>query len=390
MKERIKVGIVGSGIIGLAHALAFARQNCQVTVCERDSTPLGASISNFGLFWPVGQEKEILGTVNRSKQIWQNIIDQAKIPVNKCGSLLVAMHLDELDVIREFFELETHLRPGLNLFSRNELFLNYKYLRHRKLLGALRSGDEFVINPRTAIPKIISYLQSHFDVVFRFNTNIRDVSEGYLISDDKPWSADIIMICSGDEFGTLLPKQFSNSGLQKCHLQMMKAMPTTSGMVLKGIYCGGLSLMQYASFTTCKTLKTLKQRLKEELPEFLDAGIHILLAQNPDGELVIGDSHIYQSQKPVVIDQGINKNILNYLERFAALPRYKITEQWQGTYSLHHQRKHYFERVGRNIWISTGFGGSGMTLGFGQAEANVATIINEIGIHATPFAEKVA
>jgi FAD dependent oxidoreductase TIGR03364 len=389
MKERIKVGIVGSGIIGLAHALAFARQDCEVTVFERDSTPLGASIRNFGLFWPLGQEKEFLGIVNRSKQIWQNIIDQANIQVNKCGSLLVAMHLDELEVIREFFELETYLRPSLNLFSRNELFLNYKHLRHRKLLGALRSGDEFVMNPRTAIPKIITYLQSQFDVEFRFNTNIRDVSEGYLFTDDKSWPADIIMICSGDEFGTLLPKQFSNSGLQKCHLQMMKARPTSS-MELKGIFCGGLSLLQYASFSSCKTLKTLKHRLKEALPEFLDAGIHVIIAQNPDGELVIGDSHIYQSQKPVAIDQGINKRILKYLERFTALPRYEIAEQWQGTYSLHHKRKHYFERFGPNIWISTGFGGAGMTLGFGQAEANVATIINQIGIHATSFAEKMA
>ncbi len=389
MSEKIRVGIVGSGIIGLAHALAFARQNCEVTVFERDSSPLGASIRNFGLFWPIGQEQDFLATVKRSNQIWQNIISLTNIPVNKCGSLLVAMQPDELELILEFFEQEKDQRPGLNLITRTELSSNYKYLRSGKLLGALRSGEEFVIDPRTAIPMIIGYLQSGFDINFHFNTTIREVSDGFLFSEDRPWPVDIIVICSGDEFDTLLPLMFSESGLQKCHLQMMKATPTLA-TELKSIICGGLSLIRYPSFSGCKTLRTLKHRLKEELPNHIEAGIHVILAQNPHGDLLIGDSHQYQPQKPLAISQKINKMIIGYLEKFAHLPEHEITELWQATYSLHPYKKHYFEQASKNIWISTGFGGAGMTLGFGQAEENVATIINQIGIHAKPFSEQLA
>ncbi len=389
MKEKIKVGIVGSGIIGLSHALAFARQDCEVTVFERDITPLGASIRNFGLFWPIGQEREMLGTIDRSKQIWHDIIDQANIPINKCGSLLVAMQLDELEVISEFFDLEKNLRSGLNLLSRNELSLNFKYLRTGKLLGALRSAEEFVIDPRTAIPSIITYLKSRFGVHFRFNTIIREASSGYLFSDDKSFPVDIVVICSGDEFGMLLPQQFSESGLQKCHLQMMKA-ATAPHIELKSVFCGGLSMLRYQSFASCKTLKTLRHRLNEELPNIIDAGVHVIVAQNPVGDLVIGDSHLYQSQKPVGIDQGINKMIINYLEKFAQLPHFEVTEYWQATYALHPRQMHYFEQAGQNIWISTGFGGAGMTLGFGQAEENVVSIMNKAGIHAKPFVGQMA
>ncbi|MDZ7605353.1 MAG: TIGR03364 family FAD-dependent oxidoreductase [Cyclobacteriaceae bacterium] len=389
MKERLMVGIVGSGIIGLAHALAFARQNCQVTVYERESTPLGASIRNFGLFWPLGQEKELLGTVARSKQIWYNILDQAGIQVNRCGSLIVAPQLDELEVIREFFELESHLRPGLTLNSRNELSAKYRYLRHRKLLGGLRSSEEFCVNPRTAIPKIITFLQSHFDVKFRFNTTIREVSDRYLYSDTKLWQADVILICTGDEYSTLLPQHFAKSGLHACHLQMMKAIPKAM-IDLKSVFCGGLSMIQYPSFSSCKSLKEVKHRHKEEMPGVMKAGIHVILSQNTDGELIIGDSHLYQSQKPVFIDQGINNMIIQYLDKFMRLPDYGITEQWQGSYSFHPYKKHYFEQTAQNIWVSTGFGGAGMTLGFGQAEENVAHIIDKIGIHANPTAGKVA
>ena len=49
------VAIVGSGIVGLAHAWRAAVRGKSVLVLERSREPRGASIRNFGLICPVCQ-----------------------------------------------------------------------------------------------------------------------------------------------------------------------------------------------------------------------------------------------------------------------------------------------------------------------------------------------
>ena len=50
-----RIVIVGSGIVGLAHATAAIEKGWDVTVFERHSRPLGATVQNFGTIWPIGQ-----------------------------------------------------------------------------------------------------------------------------------------------------------------------------------------------------------------------------------------------------------------------------------------------------------------------------------------------
>jgi len=51
MKKAI---VVGSGIIGLSATYHLWRKGYQVVLIDRYHRPVGASIRNFGMIWPVG------------------------------------------------------------------------------------------------------------------------------------------------------------------------------------------------------------------------------------------------------------------------------------------------------------------------------------------------
>ena len=98
-----QVAIVGGGIVGLAHAYAFARRGRSVVVFERDESAQGASVRNFGMIWPIGQPSgERLQLALRSREIWLELGKQTGMEIVDRGSIHVAYRADEADVIHEF------------------------------------------------------------------------------------------------------------------------------------------------------------------------------------------------------------------------------------------------------------------------------------------------
>src|SRR5450830_27342 len=69
-KGHIDVAIVGAGMLGLAHAFAAVKRGLRVVVFERSSTPIGASIRNFGMGLVTGQPPGImLGLAKQSRDL---------------------------------------------------------------------------------------------------------------------------------------------------------------------------------------------------------------------------------------------------------------------------------------------------------------------------------
>src|SRR5580700_10190713 len=97
--------VVGAGIVGLATARALAINGFSVKVLERTHKAVGASIRNFGMIWPVGQPAgKLYERAIRSRDIWKEIADKGQITCNHCGSLHVAYHPDEWQVLQELHE----------------------------------------------------------------------------------------------------------------------------------------------------------------------------------------------------------------------------------------------------------------------------------------------
>ncbi len=369
------VVIIGAGIVGLAHALATAKRGLKVVVFERNVQATGASIRNFGMLWPIGQP---LGTLyNRalkSRETWLELGAKAGFNVDPCGSLHLAYRPDEMAVLEEFMETRGKEIDTVSLLSADQVAQKSPAVNTKGLLGALWSSTEAIIDPRKAIATLPDFLAREYGVEFRFGTAVTDISYPRLMAGGEVWTAQQIFVCSGMDFETLYPEIYAQSGMTKVKLQMMRTASQTQNFRIGPALCGGLTLTHYSAFAHCQSLKALQSRIQTETPYFPEWGIHVMMSQNSDGELTIGDSHTYGLSPDPFIRADVNRYILDYLKSFVQVPSLEIAETWHGIYAKLPGQTELVAHPEPGVTIVNGLSGAGMTLSFGLAEEVVSAM----------------
>lgn len=369
MKLKTDIAIVGAGIVGLAHAYVAAREGYKVTVFDRDYQQQGASVRNFGLVWPIGQAPgQNFRRAMRSREIWKYLAREAGFWLQENGSLHLAHAPDEWEVLQEFAETAIGHGYRCKLMSAAKVPCKSHYVHSFSLRGGLYSDTEMTLDPVEALSKITKWLAEKYQVAFHFGTAVSQVQMPYLVAGDCTWQADRIIICSGSDFETLLPHYFEVAKMTRCKLQMMAATSQETASGFGPTLCGGLTLRHYASFKHCLSLDQLKERIALEMPLCEEWGIHVLVTQHANGELIIGDSHTYGLTHDPFVREEINQEILRQLYRFCNPGNLNITRRWYGVYAKMKHKSHYTIEPEKNLFIVTGLGGAGMTLGFGLAE----------------------
>lgn len=365
-----KAIVIGAGIVGLATARALQLKGYRVTVIDKTEKAVGASIRNFGMIWPIGQPTgKLYNRAIRSREIWQEMASAAQISYDPCGSLHVAYHKDEWEVLQELQSIFTAENRNTQLYSPTQIGNQFSGIQNHNLLGGLFSPSELIVDPREAIAKLAAYLQEAKDVEFVWGKQINEVSEGKAICGKKVYTADIICICSGADFETLFPDLFNEMPITKCKLQMLRFVSNESNFRIGTSVCGGLSLIHYKSFSAAKTLQKLQTRYENELANYIAAGIHVMVSQNRLGELTVGDSHEYGRTFDPFDQSIINQLILDYLQTFMKVGDWKLIQTWNGIYpKMTNGETDIFLEPKPGIFIVNGLGGAGMTLSFGYTE----------------------
>lgn len=361
--------VIGAGIVGLATARALAVKGYQVKVIERSSKAVGASIRNFGMVWPIGQpEGKLYSRALRAQQIWKEVLTGAGCWFHQAGSLHMAYQNDELEVIQQFVDGSDKARP-VKILTAQETLQKSPAVKSQGLLGSLYSEDEMIVDPREAIAGIPGYLTAAFGVEFIWDTAATEIQYPTVKAGGKSWSADEIYVCSGADFETLYPTEFSNAPLTKCKLQMMRLEAQPDNWKIGPSLCGGLSLIHYDGFKIAPALADLKSRYQQEYSDYLKWGIHVMASQNGLGEITIGDSHEYALTFDPFDREFLNTMILEYLDTFAQFKSPKVYQSWHGIYpKMTNGATEIVLKPEEGVTIINGLGGAGMTLSFGLCE----------------------
>lgn len=369
--SRPRVVIIGSGIIGLAHAITAVESGFEVVLFERDARALGASVRNFGTLWPIGcafgpeREQALFGV-----QRWKEVAAQAGIWTSPKGSLSLAYREEAWAVLNEF----AARHPAFELLEPPEVLSRFPAANPKGLRGALYSPHETVVHPPSAIAALAEYAGS-LGVEMHFGTPVVKVHEDEVeTSDGRNLRFDHLVIAAGEEMRLLFPGELAAAQVHKCRLQMMRTVSQPQGFELGAIFVGDLTLCHYPAFRDCPSTQALRVRLEAELPGHHRRGVHVIAAQHHDGSLTLGDSHEYGNDLAPDSLTEVDELILDALRDFVRVPDLRIASRWQGTYLK--------SRLGQTqvvlhprprVTLVTAMGGLGMTLGWGLARETIAS-----------------
>ncbi|PRC92778.1 TIGR03364 family FAD-dependent oxidoreductase [Solimicrobium silvestre] len=366
-----RVAIIGSGIVGLAHAWAASLRGDAVTVYERDTQAVGASVRNFGLGLVLGQPQgELYDMALRSRAMWLEFFRDTDCWHKAQGSLTVARTPAELAVI-EAFQQECGAAYGTKLMNAAEVATH-----HATGLGGLYSGTEIALESRYAMGILAKWLAVRHGVKFEYGVQVNAIELPKLHSSTGIHYADQVVICSGHDFQTLYPQHYANLGagvgIKRCALQMLRV--ANPGIQLAPALMTGLSTLRYEAYTECKALAeplaALRAEVERTAPALLEHDIHLIVQQvGARGDLLIGDSHVHSETVSPFSRTDIDALILGLAENLLGRSL-SVLEHWQGVYASGPNAYELITPAEHVLGVVI-TGGTGMSISFALAQKNL-------------------
>lgn len=358
----MRVTIVGGGILGTAHAWHAVQRGHHVTHLEREEEARGATVRNFGLVWVSGRSAAELEATLRSRELWEEI--GAVVPevgFRGCGSLTLLRSDAEVAVAEEVSARDDAPRRGFHLLEADETRRLNPALRG-KFLGALHCTRDGAVESRHALPALRGHLAATGRYTFLPATEARSIA-GTRTVDDRGvvHDADVVVVCAGAAHGGLVRELAGDLPVRRVRLQMMQTAPLDEPLTTA--IADGDSFRYYPGFAGA-ALDTL-QRNESQDPVAGEHRMQLLCVQRLHGGLTIGDTHAYDEPFAFDVDEAPYAYLAGVVEELLGRTLPPVRHRWAGVYSqcLDPDRLVHRERVADGVWVVTGPGGRGMTLG---------------------------
>jgi FAD dependent oxidoreductase TIGR03364 len=365
------VAVVGAGIVGLAHALAASRAGKRVVVIDRDPRANGASIRNFGFITVTGQERgESWSLARRTRDIWAAVAPEAEIAVEQRGLIVTLRHPEAIAVAEAF--LATEMGEGCEWLAAAEFRGRHGEIAAHDALGALVSPHELRVESRTALPKLVAWLEAAHGVTFLTETAVHSVAPPRIETSRGPVEAETAIVCPGDDFTSLFPDRVAAYRPRRCRLSMVRL--ASPGFRLPAPLMSDLSLVRYGGYAALPQAEALRQRLAVDQAHHLTNGVHLIAVQSADGSLVVGDSHHYDDLPAPFAPAEAEACILDEFQRATGLIAPPVLERWVGTYAVSEGRNYFIDAPSDDVRLVMVTCGAGASTGFGIAEKTIADL----------------
>ena len=369
----MRVTIVGGGILGTAHALEAVERGHHVTHLEREVEARGATVRNFGLVWVSGRAEHELDAALRSRELWER--HGARIPgigFRPAGSITLLRTPREVAIAEQVVARDDAARRGFALLEPDQVRALNPALRGKYVAG-LHCSRDGAVESRQALPAIREYLAATGRYAFLPGVEARSV-DGRVVRDDRGTEhvGDLVLVCPGAAHGGLTRELAGEMPVRRVRLQMMQTEPLDEPLTTA--IADGDSFRYYPGFAG-PALDALQGN--EPQDPVADANrMQLLCVQRLHGGLTIGDTHEYAEPFAFDVQEAPYAYLVDLVEEFLGRPLPPVRQRWAGVYSQCVDPGELVCRreVGPGVWVVTGPGGRGMTLGPAIAEATAELI----------------
>jgi FAD dependent oxidoreductase TIGR03364 len=358
--------VVGAGIIGTTHALFALARGASVVHLERDATPRGATVRNFGLVWVSGRASGAeLALALRARTLWEEIASFVPdVGFRANGSLTLLNSEDELLVAQRALARVDADARGFELLSHDEVLSRNPALKGNFELG-LFCGRDAAVESRVALGALRRWMSATGRYEYLAGRELVGV-EDYEAIDHRGdhHRADHVWLCVGATLSGFCAELFEHEPLQRVRLNMAETEPFESTLTTS--IANGDSFRYYPNFRDDAT-----ELLKEQESLAQRYAIQLLCQQRLHGGLTIGDTHeadepgaFETADRPMDLIVEAARHLIG--DHLPALER-----RWSGVY---HQvdppgSEIYFRKdIVAGVTAVTGAGGRGMTLSPAIAE----------------------
>lgn len=377
--SQFDVAVVGSGIVGLGHALAAVRRGLSVVVIDRSAEITGASVRNFGhlCFTPqAGQAREF---ALASREIWLSVATDAGVWLRESGTFVIARHPDELQVLSDLAavrgsgeEAGARCGAGGSLGDRNEVELLTQTEAEERIpvapgtaVGGAFLPYDLQANPRQAAAALAGYLASR-GVEFRYRTAVTAIGSGRVDTTRGVITAGTIFVAVNHDIDQLYPEVAERRGIRRCGLDMLRV-DAGLRMPLAAPLLTGWSLVRYGAFNATPAAAALRERLDREHPELAALDLNQMYTQLPDGSLIVGDTHYRGDAIAPFQSEHAFDELLRLAAELFGVARPRVLERWQGVYASAPD-EFLIEQPEPGVHLVAATTGIGMTCGLGLAE----------------------
>jgi FAD dependent oxidoreductase TIGR03364 len=323
------VCVIGAGVLGMAHAHEARARGLKVVVLERHERAVGASVRNFGhVFVTAMGDGEALECALRARRRWLELGARAGLEVLEAGSVIVASHDDELEVMAGAAADE---RRGARLISASEVARLAPIPVHG-LRGALHGTLDLRVNPRLAVARLAALLEVDDDAEVVWGAPVHEIEPGCVHSSRVQVRAPLVVVCPGPDYAWLAPELApTRAGLTRCKLQMLRVRAPGERRYHPALLTG-LSLLRYPAFTTQPGFERVQARIAQDRPELFAAGVHVIVTQLPGGDLILGDTHEYGDTVSPFGEEELDELVLAEARALLGVDVLEVRERWHGVY----------------------------------------------------------
>lgn len=374
-KVQFDLIVVGAGILGLSAAIQAAEQGLAVCILEKDATPIGATRRNFGMVGTsilAHPESKWRDYAQQTVAFYEGIQAKQEISFKKSQGLFIANTAQEATVLQEFEQRAALYNIAVTCLSAAQAKQKFQYLKHNTALDtALVVEQDYSVEPHAIASLLLQYAKSLGITIYTdacvVKTQSSDNTCIVSLASNIQFTSSKVLICHGDITNLLYPEILKKIGLKRCTLQML--LTEKLDTQLNASLYSGLSIARYPVFEICPSYAALVASSQVGIVK--DYGIHVLIKQNQFGELIIGDSHLYQNIDEAahyMQKEHIDQFIQHYCQKNMGVELPKIKNRWTGVYLTHDSEAAYVHEAEPNIYLVGAIAGKGMTTGAGYMQ----------------------